>query len=434
MRKTFLLDTSVLLYDRTSIHSFGGNDVVLPLRVLDELDKFKEAPGVLGESARYVNRFLDKLRDFGSLLEGVTLPSEYSEDQIVRVSLSEELSLLPAGLREDRGDNRILATAMDEFNKGVESEKNVIVITKDINLRVKCDALGIAAEDLIKDQVDESESDYSGVSKVSMTKEKIDSFFEAGYLDSDDIDCNLSENQFLIMTDGEQSSALGIFKEGIVTPLLRKPENLTNFQPKNVEQKFATEALFDPSISLLTLTGLAGSGKTYMTLLAAMDGFQSGKFKRIVISRSIQPVGRDLGFLPGDIDEKMQPWLAPVLDNFKTIFHDRGYFEMMIERGEIEVAPLAYIRGRTFNDSFIMVDEAQNASIHELKTLITRVGKGSKIVLLGDVDQIDTAYLSKASNGLSVVAHKFRNEKCAAHVKLTRGQRSDLASIASAIL
>ena len=432
MRKTFLLDTSVLLYDQSSIHSFDGNNVVLPLRVIDELDKFKEAPGVLGESARYVNRFLDKLRESGSLLDGVTIPEEYAVDQIIRISLSENLDLLPVGLQDDRGDNRILSTALSE----VEANKDdvVIVITKDINLRVKCDALGIQAEDLIKDQVAESDSDYPGYSKLSIDKSKIDDFFTTGFLECEDK--KFSANEFVLLSDEEQSTAVGIHKHGVITPLIKKPENMTSFKAKNVEQKFATEALLDPAISLLTLTGLAGSGKTYISLMAAMDGLQSGRYKRIVISRSLQPVGRDLGYLPGNIDEKMQPWLAPIVDNFKTMFHDhdRGYFEMMIERGEIEVAPLAYIRGRTFNDSFVMVDEAQNASIHELKTLITRVGKNSKIVLLGDVEQIDTTYLSKVSNGLSVVAHKFREEPCAAHVRLIKGQRSDLASRASLIL
>jgi len=432
MRKTFLLDTSVLLYDQTSIHSFDGNDVVLPLRVIDELDKFKEAAGVLGESARYVNRFLDKLREFGSLLDGVKIPEEYAENQIIRISLSEDLEQLPVGLRDDRGDNRILATALSEVQANKESDDAVIVITKDINLRVKCDALGISAEDLIKDQVTESDSEYSGYSKMTVDKSQVDSFFKSGLLNCEDE--NLSANEFVILSNDEQSSGLGIHKHGVITPLIRKPDNMKDYKAKNVEQKFATEALLDPAISLLTLVGLAGSGKTYISLMAAMDGLQSGRYKRIIISRSIQPVGKDLGYLPGDIDEKMQPWLAPIVDNFKTMFHDNSYFEMMIERGEIEVAPLAYIRGRTFNDSFVMVDEAQNASIHELKTLITRVGKNSKIVLLGDVEQIDTAYLSKASNGLSVVAHKFRNEPCAAHVKLVRGQRSDLATRASLIL
>lgn len=431
MRKTFLLDTSVLLYDQTSIHSFGGNDVVLPLRVIDELDKFKEAPGVLGESARYVNRFLDRLREFGSLLEGVRIPDDFAHDQTIRISLCEDLSILPEGLRDDRGDNRILATALNEVE--VLNETAVIVITKDINLRVKCDALGIDAEDLIKDQVTESDSDYSGYSKLKVEKLTIDDFFEKGFLECEE-DNSFSENEFVILTNDEQSSALGVYRGGVIAALSNKPDNMTSFKAKNVEQKFATDALLDPAISLLTLTGLAGSGKTYISLMAAMDGLQSGRYKRIVISRSIQPVGKDLGYLPGDIDEKMQPWLAPVLDNFQTMFHDKGYFEMMIERGDVEVAPLAYIRGRTFNDSFVMVDEAQNASIHELKTLITRVGKNSKIVLLGDVEQIDTTYLSKASNGLSVVAHKFRNESCAAHVRLTKGQRSDLASRASLIL
>ena len=216
----------------------------------------------------------------------------------------------------------------------------------------------------------------------------------------------------------------------------RPAELMSSFEAKNKEQAFAVEALLRDDIPMVTLTGLAGSGKTYVTLMAGLDGVQRGQYKRIVISRSLQPVGKDLGFLPGDMDDKMQPWLAPILDNFRTMLADKDYtyFQMMRDRGELEVAPLAYIRGRTFNDSFIIVDEAQNATIHELKTLITRVGKGSKIILLGDTDQIDTPYINKRSNGLSIVVHKFKDEIGAAHIKLRKGQRSDIASRASAIL
>jgi PhoH-like ATPase len=211
---------------------------------------------------------------------------------------------------------------------------------------------------------------------------------------------------------------------------------MSNFKAKNKEQAFAVEALLREDIEMVTLTGLAGSGKTYVALMAGIDAVQQGRYKRIVISRSIQPVGRDLGFLPGDINEKMAPWLAPITDNFRTMLSDKNftYFEMMMNRGELEVAPLAYIRGRTFNDSYLIVDEAQNATVHELKTIITRIGKGSKIVLLGDTDQIDTPYIDKLSNGLSIVVDRFKDRESAAHVQLAKGQRSNIASLASIIL
>ena len=233
------------------------------------------------------------------------------------------------------------------------------------------------------------------------------------------------------------ASALGRYYGGEIHSLVKMPgQMMSNFEAKNKEQRFAQEALLQENIPLVTLTGLAGSGKTYVALMAGLDGVQQGRYKRIVISRSIQPVGKDLGYLPGDMDDKMQPWLAPITDNFRTMLSDKNftYFDMMKERGELEVAPLAYIRGRTFNDAFVIVDEAQNATIHELKTIITRVGKNSKIVLLGDTEQVDTPYIDKLSNGLSIVVHKFRDKPQAAHVQLAKGQRSDIASIASLIL
>ena len=397
VRKKFILDTSVLLYDKRAIHSFPGNDVIIPLQVMDELDRFKEKAGIVGESARYINRFLDDLRAEGRLDKGVQVPIAYSENQTVRITLCDDTSQLPKSLTHDSGDNKILATCMSESPEG--DGETLVVITKDINLRVKCDALGIRSEDYYKDHIEVSQGEFNGWRKVVVAKEQIDEFFNDGIAT---IEGDFSPNEFVVLCDGGNSSALALHKAGQFFPLNHRPaELMSSFEAKNKEQAFATEALLS-DIPLVTLTGLAGSGKTYVTLMAGIDGVQRGKYKRIVISRSIQPVGKELGFLPGDMDDKMQPWLAPILDNFRTMLADKDYtyFQMMRDRGEIEVAPLAYIRGRTFNDSFIIVDEAQNATIHELKTLITRVGKGSKIVLLGDTDQIDTPYINKLSNGL----------------------------------
>ena len=205
-------------------------------------------------------------------------------------------------------------------------------------------------------------------------------------------------------------------------------------EPRNKEQKFALALLNDPRITMVTLTGIAGSGKTFLTLMAAMANLEASNYKRIVFTRSIQPVGRDLGYLPGDMGEKMSPWLAPIADNFRHAFGDTSYFECMISKGQIDIAPLSYIRGRTFNDSFVIVDEAQNATIHELKTIITRVGKGSKIVLLGDTDQVDTPYIDSKSNGLTIVVEKFKASHLTGHIRFTRGQRSEVASLASNLL
>ena len=205
-------------------------------------------------------------------------------------------------------------------------------------------------------------------------------------------------------------------------------------RPRNKEQKFALDLLTRESLPLVTLTGIAGSGKTYLTLAAAISGLHEERYKRVVITRSIQPVGRDIGYLPGDINEKMAPWLFPIADNFREIFSDVTYFELMKDKGKIEIAPLSHIRGRTFNDSFIIVDEAQNATIHELKTIITRVGQNSKLVLLGDTDQVDTPYIDSLSNGLTIVIEKFKDAPLAGHIGLTKGERSKLATLASRII
>jgi len=423
-RKTFVIDTSVLLYDMKSIHSFPENDVVIPIIVLDELDRFKEKPGLIGESARYVNRFLDGLRDLGDINKGILLEDN---KQSIRVELRASDNKDIKGLDSNRGDNQIILTSL--FLKK-ETKKQVKVITKDINLRVKCDAVGLKAEDYFKDDIT-TDTEYLGWTNISISKEKVDSFYSDGLLKIEDP--KICENQFVVATNCNQS-LLSIYKNGALYPLNKKIENMMNVVPRNKEQRFAIEALLDQSIPLVTLTGLAGSGKTFLALMAALEGLHTGTYKRIVVTRSLQPVGKDIGFLPGSLEEKMNPWLAPIFDNVRHVFKDLSYFEVQMQKGIIEVAPLSFIRGRTFPDSFVLVDESQNATIHELKTIITRVGENSKIVLMGDTDQIDTPYITKKSNGLSIVTEKFKNSDLHAHAHLPRGQRSNIATEASKLL
>jgi len=445
MRKTFILDTSVLLYDSQAIHSFPGNDIVLPLVVLEELDKFKERQGLVGQNARYVNRFLDEMRSIPVDESGWRIKEEY--DMRYRFELSNEIhECVPEGFDIGYNDNIIIGCALHLASQ----KNNVYVITKDINLRVKCDAVGLGVEDYLKDRVEEDVDNLCGWKQLELGPEHFREFYETGKLFMPEAELN--ENQFVIGKSQSNQSLLGIHKKGFITKMIRKMDGLINVEPRNAEQTFAIEALLDPSIPLVCLTGLAGSGKTFLALMAGLYGLKSGNtpggstlgaslpenmkigYDRLVISRTLQPVGRDLGYLPGSMEEKMQPWLMPILDNVRHAFKDTSYFQMMIDKGDIEIAPIPYIRGRTFSNSILIVDEAQNATIHELKTIITRMGTNSKIVLLGDVDQIDTPYIDRQSSGLSIVIDKFQNSPLCAHVNLSKGQRSDLASVASNIL
>jgi len=359
----------------------------------------------------------------GRLDEGVIIDEE---NQTVRVLITHEKT--NTGLDDSQGDNKIIAAALS-----LQKEDRIVkVITKDINLRVKCDALGIEAEDYYKDHIKSDDVYEEENTILKVTDDDIDDVYSEGSIT---LENTLNENEFVILQgDSQGKSALCIHKNGNLSLLPDVKSNSTDVRPRNKEQKFALHVLNDDQIPLVCLTGRAGSGKTFLTLMSGLDALMTGKYERIVVTRNIEPVGRDIGFLPGDVNEKMGPWMSPLLDNFRHHFKDRTYFEAMIEKGQIEIAPLAFIRGRTFNNSFIIVDEAQNASIHELKTVITRIGEGSKIVLMGDTDQIDTHYIDKRSNGLSITIDRFGTSNLQAHVYLERGERSALATYASKVL
>ena len=438
-RKLFVLDTNVLLYDKKSIHSFPDNDVVIPIIVLDELDRFKEKTGVVGEAARYVNRYLDGLRESGDLHEGILINEI---NQTIRVEL-EGMDQVPRFLDKNSADNKIISCAL--YTQKNNSNKKTVVVTKDINFRVKCDALGLKAEDYYRDRVLESNDDmYAGYIDVIVdTPELIDKLYEDDPTEElcEEIQSfygrDFFENEYICAKSGK-SSFLGVHKKGKIQKLKREKDfsSSLSVKAKNREQLYALNALADTDVDLVTITGLAGSGKTFITLMAAISGLTSSNYDRIVITRNVQPVGRDIGFLPGDLKEKMIPWMSPIMDNFRHAFKDKDltYFETMLNKGTIEIAPLTYMRGRTFSNTFLIFDEAQNATIHEIKTVITRMGENSKIVLLGDTDQIDTPYIDSLSNGLTIVAEKFKNEPVAAHVKLKKGERSYLSGVAAKII
>lgn len=425
MKKQFILDTSVILYDKNSIKSFSGNDVCLPVTVLDELDRFKDREGLLGENSRSVIRYLDNLRTEGNLDSGVY---DSTNDVTIRILIAEPaIEAERLGLNPLSGDNRIISSAIALKKEG---KNNIIVVTKDINLRVKCNSIGIEAEDYYKDHLPERFEEDLKSSIIEVSKEDITSLYENGFLENENPLISYHDNMYAVLRDETGGSALCTYNAGCWTVIKDQELKAYGIRARNKEQNFAIHALRS-KIPLVCLTGIAGSGKTFLTLMASLECLNERKYERIILTRPIQTVGKDIGFLPGDMSEKMAPWLSPVLDNFKHAFKDVTYFETMMSKGNIEVAPLPYIRGRTFSDCIIIVDEAQNATVHELKTVITRTGDNSKIVLLGDTDQIDTPYIDKRSNGLSIVSERLKNSKLTASIHLCRGERSELATLVS---
>ena len=435
-KKLLVVDTSVLLYDKSCIQNLSENDIVIPMIVLEELDRFKSKEGILGENSRYFNRYLDEIRKDGGLQQGIKINSQFESKIRVETNiLWDNIELLD---KKDN-DNIIIATTNFLKNKYSEVYKDIILITKDINLRVKCDAANIKANDYYSDyEFIEEDNLFKGFSTYETEKHIIDNLYSnksivISKLNSDT--SSICENECIVLkaVDDASASALCIRKFNSLQLVMSKSEIFTKsgVEPKNKEQTFALSLLLDEKIPLVTLTGVPGSGKTYLALMTALKEIEKENKKRIIFTRPIQTVGKDIGFLPGTLNEKMAPWLAPIVDNFRNQFGDLTYFDLMIEKGTIDVAPLSYIRGRSFNDAIIIVDEAQNATVHELKTVITRTGKNSKIILLGDIEQVDLPYVNKFSNGLTIVAEKLKNEIVTGHVNFTKGYRSELANVAA---
>lgn len=429
MDKIYVLDTNVLMYEPKSLFAFEDNEVVIPLTVLDELDKHKNGNSQAAKHARMVIRSLDELRALGKLDKGVLT----ERGGTIRVELN-NIDHVPTDLDPNRMDNRIISVALQLKEKN--QNKKVTVITKDINLRVKCDALGVNAEDYTSDSVITNlDALYAGHTTIAVPDKDIDSIYEFGQVPVKNILRPLYPNEYVHLTSevNDKHSALAKF-DGTGLIKLRTFKNVWGISSRNKEQAFALDALFDPNIKLVTITGKAGTGKTLLSAAAGVSQiFDSHTYKRIVLTRPIMPLGRDIGFLPGDIDQKMMPWMGPLYDNLDLIFSEKGrfYLDAQMSEGNIDIEPITYIRGRSMPRSYIIVDEAQNLTRHEVKTIITRVGEGSKVVLTGDVEQIDAPYIDSYDNGLSYAIEKFKDEAIAAHVQLFRGERSDLATKAA---
>ena len=430
MQKIYILDTNVLMYEPKALFAFDDNEVVIPLIVLDELDRHKDGPSQIAKHARITIRSLDELRALGNLHEGVLTENGGK----IRVELN-LIDYVPSDLDPSRADNRIISVALG-LKKKSKGNKKITVITKDINLRVKCDALGVLAEDFISDSaIHNLDELYRGCTEIYVKDKDIDKFYSQNYLEVKNITHPLNPNEYVLLISkiDPKHTALAKF-DGMVLKGIKSLENAWGISPRNKEQKFAFDALFDSNIKLVTITGKAGTGKTLLACAAAVaQTFDTNIYKRIILTRPIQPVGRDLGYLPGDKYEKMAPWMAPLNDNLNLIFSEQGkyYLDSCIEKGIIEVEPLTYIRGRSMPKSYIILDEAQNLSKHEVKTMITRVGEGSKVILTGDIEQIDTPYIDSMDNGLSYVVERFKDDEIAAHITLYKGERSELATKAS---
>ena len=435
MESVYILDTSVYLTDADCVSSFSDGTIVIPLKVLDEIDKNKKRQDPAGVQARKFIRYLDSLREVGNLCEGVE--TEYSNSLVVR---SYDPFALPDDLNLEDSDNQIIATALSE--KKINKNKNVVLVSRDINMRVKCDALGLESRDYKPQKViPDAESIFAGFVTHLVDEQVIDSFYagEDVFIDKEEVSVHPNQFIMLISNSNDKKSALARF-ENYFSPLVSVRENkrgVWGVSPRNKEQSFALDLLMDPDVVLVTLVGRAGSGKTLLALAAALEQTFSTNvaYKKIVVTKPVQPVGKDIGFLPGSMQEKMMPWLAPIQDNLQYLFgNDKMTLDMHVDEGRIEIEAMTFIRGRSIANAFIIVDEVQNMSQHEIKTILTRVGEGTKVVLTGDVDQIDNLNVDSVTNGLTYVVEKFKDQKLSGHVTLQKGERSKIASIASKIL
>jgi PhoH-like ATPase len=437
-----VLDTNVLLQDPYSIFSFEDNEVVIPAVVLEEVDSKKRYMDEIGRNARHVSRLIDGLRTAGKLHEKIPLENGGT----IRIELNHRsFHELQDIFIEKTNDNRILAVARNLYTEEQmkENGKPVILVSKDTLVRVKADAIGLTAEDFLSDRVVEIDHIYTGFLEVFLTVELLDRFYNQGEISISEVGKNnYYPNQYLIMKDalGGSASALGMVdKTGKkVKKLVINQDHVWGIHSRNVQQTMAIELLLRKDIPLVTLIGKAGTGKTLLALASGLmltEDFR--EYKKLLVARPIVPVGKDLGFLPGEKQEKLRPWMQPIYDNLEYLFNTKKPGELdaiLAGMGSIEVEALTYIRGRSLPKQFIIIDEAQNLTKHEVKTILTRVGEGSKIVLMGDPEQIDHPYLDAYNNGLTYVVEKFKNEVISGHVKLLKGERSGLARLAADLL
>jgi PhoH-like ATPase len=433
-RRKIVLDTNVILFDAFAITKFHDSDVHIPISVIEEVDRFKRDPGENGRNARQFSRFVDLLREKGSLAGGVQLENSSS---YIYINTDYQLSGLPSEFDQGKADNRILATAMALQKQ--HPRNKVELITKDINLRIKADVLGVNSKDYEPDGNTQDDL-YEGYQEIELTPKQIDEFYKAKKVV---VDHKLLANQYVIMKDtaNPNHSAIGRYSiiEKAIVPLVANTTGIWGIHARNAEQSFALDCLLNDEILFVSLVGKAGTGKTLLAIAAGLHKtLDEAVFQRVLVSRPIFPMGRDIGYLPGDIEQKLNPWMQPIFDNVEFLMgadkKAAGRAQELINQGMLNIEPLTYIRGRSIPKQYLIVDEAQNLTPHEIKTIITRAGSGTKVVLTGDIYQIDNPYVDSANSGLTYAVEKFKGHGIAAHVTLMKGERSELAELASNIL
>ncbi len=433
--KNYVLDTTVLLHDPRAVYAVADNHVVIPIYVIEEIDTFKKDLSELGRNARMIARLLDEARKDG----GLSKPQPLENGGTVQVVLSKNPPKNPS--YDSRSmDQRILEVALEV--REAHPDTPTILVTKDVNMRIRGDALGLVAVDYDSESISIDEL-YPGHRELSVDAGTIDALYAEGGVKVDSE--AMYPNEYLLLKDetsGKSALARWNKETSKVTPVKKLRDGVWGIRPRNKEQHYALDLLLDDSVKLVTLVGKAGTGKTLLALAAGLQKVtEEQTYHKLLVSRPIFPLGRDIGYLPGDIEDKLNPWMQPIYDNLELLLglgrgekkDGRSYAELM-DLGFVEIEPLTYIRGRSLPAVFMIVDEAQNLTPHEVKTIITRAGEGTKIILTGDPYQIDHPYLDSSNNGLTTVAERFKPQAIAGHVTLAKGERSQLAELATQIL